>query len=160
MDASVLTAHGEARDDAFYLTALTYGQFLWQQGLVARAILKLNRGFGADLHGKEPVLREWPLPYRPLGWMLRRAPEGVFLGNPRVHFQHLAARMNEPRREQRRWRAWACWALACAVRPEFGADPLHEVEEPTIDLIASRLAAHGHPGESSLWRAALAKPGE
>jgi hypothetical protein len=27
------------------------------------------------------------------------------LRNPRVHFQHYAGRMNEPRREQRRWRA-------------------------------------------------------
>jgi hypothetical protein len=160
MHAGLLTAHGEARDAGFYLTALTYGQFLWQQGLVARAILKLNRGFGADLQGVETVLRDWPLPYLALGWVLRRAPADVFLGNPRVHFQHLADRMNEPRREQRRWRAWACWAITRAVRPEFTGDPRHEVEEPTLALISRQLDAHGLPGETGLWLAALARPGE
>ena len=160
MDAGMLTAHGDARDAGFYRTALTYGQYLWQKGLVARAILKLNRGLGADLRGDEPVLRDWPLPYLALGWFLRNAPSDVFLGNPRVHYQHLADRMNEPRRDQRRWRAWACWALTRAVRPEFPGDPLHEVEEPTLALVSSRLDTHGLPGETALWLAALARPGE
>jgi hypothetical protein len=160
MDAGALTAHGDARNGAFYLTALTYGQYLWQQGLVARAILKLNRGFGADLKGGDPVLRDWPLPYRALGWILRHTPDGVFLGNPRVHFQHLADRMNEPRREQRRWRAWACWALARAVRPELAGDPEHEVQEPAIEQIANRLDAYSLPGETGLWLAALSARGE
>jgi len=151
MDASVLTAHGEVRDGAFFLTALTYGQFLWQQGLVARAILKLNRGFGADLRGDEPVLRDWPLPYAALVWFLRHAPPEVFLGNPRVHFQHLADRMNEPRRDQRRWRAWACWQLTRAARPEFPGDPKHRVAEPTAAEIAAQLELHGIPGERALW---------
>jgi hypothetical protein len=160
MDAGALTAHGPERDAEFYVTALTYGQFLWQKGLVARAVLKLNRGFGADLAGNEAVLRDWPLPYLALGWMLRRAPADVFLGNPRVHFQHLADRMNEPRRDQRRWRAWACWALSRAVRPEFPGDPRHAVEEPALAVISNRLDAHGLPGETGLWLAAMAKPGE
>jgi hypothetical protein len=160
MDAGALTAHGDERDAAFYLTALTYGQYLWRQGLAARAILKLNRGFGADLRNDDPVLREWPLPYLALGWVLRHAPPDVFLGNPRVHFQHLADRMNEPRRDQRRWRAWACWALTCRVRPEFPADPNHEVDEPNLDLVATKLDAHGLTGEADVWRAALARPGE
>ena len=44
---AALSAHGPARDGAFYLTALTYGHYLWQQGQVARAILKLDRALGA-----------------------------------------------------------------------------------------------------------------
>lgn len=152
MDAGALTAHAESRDGAFYLTALTYGQFLWQRGLVARAMLKLNRGFGADLTGNEPVLREWPLPYAAMAWFLRHAPEDVFIGNPRVHFQHLADRMNEPRRDQRCWRAWACWWLSRIVRPEFPGDPTHLVREPTPAEILAALERHGHPGEAEIWR--------
>jgi hypothetical protein len=159
MTAGALTAHGDDRDADFYRTALTYGQYLWQRGSVARAILKLNRGFGADLAASDPVLREWPLPYLALGWVLRQAPADVFLGNPRVHFQHLADRMNEPRRDQRRWRAWACWALTRRVRPEFAGDPRHQVAEPAIEQISDQLAAHGHPGEVALWQAALENPG-
>ena len=155
LDARVLTAHGARRDAAFYQDALAYGQSLWQRGLAARAILKLDRGFGADLPAGDPVLRTHPLPYRALGWILRHAPAGVFLGNPRVHFQHLADRMNEPRREQRRWRAWACWAITRAVRPDLDSDPRHAVAEPSADLIADRLDRFGLPGETAWWRDAL-----
>ncbi len=155
MDASALTAHGVAREGAFYLTALTYGQYLWQRGLVARAMLKLNRALGADLRGDEPELQLWPLPYAAMGWFLRHAPAEVFIGNPRVHFQHLADRMNEPRRDQRRWRAWACWQLTRVVRPEFPGDPNHGVDEPTGEKIFSALRQHGHPHEAERWLGVL-----
>lgn len=156
MDAGGLTAHGAARDAGFYLAALTYGQHLWQRrGLAARAILCLDRALGADLRGDEPVLRDWPLPYAALGWMLRHVPAGVFIGNPRVHYQHLADRMNEPRREQRRWRAWAAWAITRHFRPEFPADPKHVVVEPDRETIASQLVVHGLPGETALWHRSL-----
>ncbi len=69
-------------------------------------------------------------------------------------------RMTEPRREQRAWRAWACWALARAVLPHLPGDPGHEVEEPSLDLIASRLRLHGFPGEDILWRQVLAEAGD
>lgn len=156
MDAAALTAHGEARDGAFYLTALTYGHFLWQRGLAARAILCLDRALGADLRGTEPELQAWPLPYAAMAWFLREAPAGVFIGNPRVHFQHLADRMNEPRRDQRRWRTWACWAIARRVRPEFPADPKHAVVEPDEAAIRRQLEQHGLPGEAELWASTLA----
>lgn len=159
MDAGALTAHGEVRDGAFYLTALTYGQYLWQRGLAARAILCLDRALGADLRGPEPELQAWPLPYAAMGWLLKNTPEGVFIGNPRVHFQHLADRMNEPRRDQRRWRTWACWSIARTVRPEYPADPKHPVVEPDDALIARRLEIHGLPGEALLWLAAKEKAG-
>ena len=155
MDASALTAHGEARDAAFYLTALTYAQDLWQRGLAARAILSLDRALGADLSGDEPVLQTWPLPYRAMAWFLRHTPPGVFIGNPRVHFQHLADRMNEPRRDQRRWRIWACWQICRVVRPEFGPDPKHAVVEPSVDQIAQKLTLHGLPGEALVWQSAM-----
>lgn len=155
MDAGALSAHGAARDAGFYRTALTYGHYLWQNGQAARAILKLDRALLADLRGDEPVLREWPLPYAAMAWLLRHAPTDVFLGNPRVHFQHLADRMNEPRREQRRWRTWACWALCRAVRPEFPADPKHAVVEPALELIAAKLTAHGLPDEAAWWQAVM-----
>ena len=162
MDARALTAHGPAREGAFYVTALTYGQFLWQRGLVARAMLKLNRGLSADLRGDEPELQNWPLPYAAMGWFLCHAPADVFIGNPRVHFQHLADRMNEPRRDQRRWRAWACWEISRVVRPEFPCDPTHAVKEPTRDEIFSALLRHGYPHEAKQWlgvvETSLARP--
>ncbi|MDQ5979264.1 MAG: hypothetical protein QG602_2238 [Verrucomicrobiota bacterium] len=151
MDARALTAHGEDRGAGFYLTALTYAHHLWQRGLAARAVLSLDRALGADLRGEEPVLREWPLPYAAQAWFLRHAPADVFIGNPRVHFQHLADRMNEPRREQRRWRIWACWAICRVVRPEFPSDPKHGVTEPDRSEIARRLELHGIPGEAPFW---------
>lgn len=158
MDAGALTAHGGKRDGIFYLTALTYGQFLWERRLAARAILCLDRALGADLRGDEPELHDWPLPYEAMGWFLRNVPPDIFVGNPRVHFQHLADRMNEPRRDQRRCRAWACWAIARVVRPDWPADPKHRVVEPTSDQIAASLATHGLPGEAELWQAAMKKP--
>lgn len=153
MDAGALAACGSDRGARFYLTALTYGQFLWRRERAARAVLCLDRAFGADLAPDDPVLAAWPLPYAAMAWLLQHTPPATFLGNPRVHFQHLADRMNEPRREQRRWRAWACWALARALRPEWPADPRHRVIEPTARAIAAQLATHGHPGEDVRWQA-------
>src|SRR5688500_18904202 len=92
-----------------------------------------------------------------MGWLIGHTPAGVFLGNPRVHFQHYADRMNEPRREQRRWRAWACWAIARAVRPDLPNDPKHNVVEPTLENIAAALRTYGHPDEDELWRRELAR---
>ena len=155
MDAGALSAHGAERDAAFYLAALTYAQYLWQRGFAARAILKLDRALLSDVRGHEAELCEWPLPYAAMAWFLRHSPPDVFIGNPRVHFQHLADRMNEPRREQRRWRTWACWALARVVRPEFPPDPKHAVVEPAFELIAKKLAEHGIAGENALWQSVL-----
>ena len=64
--------------------------------------------------------------------------------------------MNAPRRDQRRWRAWACWALVRAARPEFAADPRHAVVEPAQAEIYAALQLHGHAGEAQAWEAVLA----
>jgi hypothetical protein len=160
LDWRLLALHRDSHRRAeFYLDCLEYAHALWRRGLAARAILCLDRAFGAELGGTEAVLADWPLPYAALDWMLRAVPPGVFLGNPRVHFQHYAARMNPPRREQRRWRAWACWALARAARPGLGGDDRHPVAEPSIPEIGAGLAVHGHPGEDRRWRAVLGSPG-
>jgi len=144
------------RGPEFYLTCLDYAQVLWQRGLAARALLCLDRAFGAELDGTEPVLRDRPLPYAAMAWCIAHVPDGVFIGNPRVHFQHYADRMNEPRREQRRWRAWACWALTRAVRPALEGDPRHRVEEPSLERITAGLHEHGLHGEVDLWQQVLA----
>jgi hypothetical protein len=140
------------RGGAFYVACLEYAQALWQRGLAARAILCLDRAFGADLRGNEPELERWPLPYAAMAWFIRHVPAGVFIGNPRVHFQHYADRMNEPRREQRRWRAWACWAIVRRVRLDLAADPRHRVVEPTVQEIEAQLRRHGFAGEAELWQ--------
>lgn len=157
LDWRALHIHREdERREDFYHACLEYGQSLWQRKLAARAVLCLDRAFGAELIGHEPVLDEWPLPYAAMAWIVMHTPADVFIGNPRVHFQHFADRMNEPRREQRRWRAWACWALVRTIRPQLSGDPKHQVEEPSFALIGHKLAQYGHPGEAVLWGDTLA----
>ena len=141
-----------ARNGAFYEACLEYGAALWARGLAARAMLCLDRAMGAELRGDEPELAQWPMPYRAVVWLLVHTPPEVFIGNPRVHFQHYADRMNAPRREQRQARAWACWALVRAARPEWPADPKHRVTEPSLEEIDTALTRHGLPGETALWR--------
>ncbi len=145
----------DVRGGEFYFSCLEYGHAQWQRGLAARALLCLDRAFSAELRGDESVLARWPLPYEAMAWCIAQTPPEVFIGNPRVHFQHYADRMNEPRRDQRCWRAWACWALTRVVRPEFPADPRHIVEEPDEERIAAGLDAHGLAAETALWRAVM-----
>lgn len=153
MDWRVYQGHGKSRGAGFYGTNLEYGHALWQQRMPARAILCLDRAMGAELNVGEPVLGSWPMPYAAMAWIMREVPRDLFCGNPRVHFQHYADRMNEPRRTLRQWRAWACWALAREVRPELPGDPKHQVEEPPLGEIAKGLTTHGLPGEAELWQA-------
>lgn len=155
MDWRAFNGHGDERGAGFYGTALEYGQFLWMGGRVARAILCLDRAMGADLAGDEAVVSSWPMPYAAMAWLMAHTPEGVFTGNPRVHFQHYADRMNEPRRAQRQARAWACWALARRVRPDLPGDPRHAVEEPSEAAVAASLGRWGLPGEASEWQRVL-----
>ena len=152
LDWRALHSFREAERGAeFYRACLEYGHALWLQRYAARSLLCLDRALGADLKGNEAVLRSHPLPYAAMAWLIAHTPADLFLGNPRVHFQHYADRMNEPRREQRRWRAWACWALARTVRPDLPADPRHDVTEPTAEEIQRNLERHGITGEAALW---------
>jgi hypothetical protein len=159
LGADCLTALAGDRGPAFYHTALLYSQSLWLQGYPARAILLLNRAMGCDLRGDEPVLKQWPLPYLAVAWILRNHLPEHFIGNPRRHWQHLATRMVEPRKELRTWRAWACWRMACLILPDMPADEeqiaREGVQEPDEEEIAAKLEQLGIPGETEIWREAL-----
>jgi hypothetical protein len=144
------------RGERFYHACLEYAHSLWLRRYPARAILCLDRAMGASLSGSEPVLGEWPMPYAAMAWFMTHTPRDVFIGNPRIHFQHYADRMNEPRREQRKWRAWACWAIARRVMRELPGDPRHRVDEPTLHDIEVHLRRHGLPGEAAHWRSIIA----
>ncbi len=147
---------GKDRGPDFYVRALEVAQSLWLQGLPAQSMLLINRAFGSDLNGGEAVLKEWPIPYEAMAWVMANREEDYFIGNPRRHFQHLATRMVEPRRQQRSWRAWGCWYLACSIFPDYPADEkqIREegVREPEEREIFAALSEHGLPGESQLWQ--------
>ena len=151
MDWRCLNRFNKHYGSDFYLTALRYGHYLWLRFKCARALLSVDRALLSDLEGSEPVLRDWPLPYRAIQWLLQNHPADRFIGNPRVHYQHLADRMPEPRRLQRRWRAWAGWYIARQTMPELPADPKHTVEEPSREHIKENLKRYGIPGEAELW---------
>jgi hypothetical protein len=157
LDWRELHRHGAGRGGDFYLSALVYGHYLWQRGQAARALLAVDRALLAAVRGDEPVLAQWPLPYRALRWMMTHAHPTTLVGNPRVHFQHLAGRMRGARALQRRARAWAAWHLARRANPAWPGDVLHAVREPAVDETAAHLTRHGIPGEAELWRAALAE---
>jgi len=156
LDWRTLHQHrGDHRGSEFYLACLEYGQSLWQRRLAARAILCLDRAMGAELEGRKEILKQWPIPYAAMAWILKRTPTDLLVGNPRVHFQHYADRMNEPRRDQRRWRAWACWAIARKVHPEWPSDPKHRVVEPTTTEIEQNLTRFGFNDEVAQWQQVL-----
>lgn len=159
LDWRVLHACGTQRGGVFYLRCLEYAQNLWRRGLAARAILCLDRALFADLQGAEAELALHPLPYPALAWILRQTPAGVFLGNPRVHYQHLAARLRGPRAVLKSTRAWACWHIVRQAKPDLPADPRHTVHEPSFSEIEALLAAGGLPGEKEHWRRACALAG-
>jgi hypothetical protein len=156
MDWRDLHRHGANRGAEFYWSALTFGQHLWQRGLAARALLAVDRALLADLRPGEKVLIEWPLPYRALRWIMTHADPAALVGNPRVHYQHLAGRVQGERVEQRRARAWAAWHLARLANPAWPGDPRHAVNEPVVEEILIQLREHGLPGEIAAWQSACA----
>ena len=83
-----------------------------------------------------------------------------FIGNPRRHWQHLATRMVEPRKQLRTARAWGCWYLSRLVLPDYPADELQiqreGVSEPTPEDIADQISELGLPGELQVWQRAVA----
>ena len=150
---------GDDRGPTFYEAALNYGHSLWLRGLPARGILLLNRAMGCDLEGDEEILQQWPIPYEAMVWILQSHRIEQFIGNPRRHWQHLATRMVEPRKQQRTARAWACWYLSRLVLPDYPADELQiereGVEEPNRTEVESWLSELGLPGELEVWRKAV-----
>lgn len=147
--------HGKDRGPTFYEAALTCGQSLWRQGLPAQAMLQINRAFGADVSENDEILETYPLPYAAMAWVMCERTEDQFIGNPRRHFQHLATRMVEPRKELRTWRAWACWWMSRLVFPDYPADDEQieneGIEEPSVEQISMHLRELGPPGEVEIW---------
>ncbi len=146
---------GNLRDEQFYLTALTYGQVLWQKGYTARAILALARGLYADLPSKCAVLGCWPLPYLAITWMVREHPDDGFLGNPKISFQHQAARIRGERALIKSARAWATWYLISTIRHDLPDDPAIPTSRQNEAFILGALRKHGLTGESETWKTAL-----
>ncbi len=158
LTAACLRAFGKQdRGAEFYERALQYAQSLWMRGYPAQALLLVNRALGSAVEPTDAVLARWPLPYPAVVWLLRHHGAGQFIGNPRRHYQHLATRMVPPRQELRRWRAWACWQLACTLRPEFPADEqqleTEHLTEPSPQEIFHHLSQLGHPTEATDWQA-------
>jgi hypothetical protein len=155
LDWRCLNAWRGRYGEDFYQVALTYGNTLWVRGMSARAVLAVDRALIADVPEDSPVLEQWPLPYRALVWMLVHNPPDTFIGNPRVHYQHLADRVKGERADQKKWRCWAMWALTRHHCPAYESDPKHEVEEPGLATIAAGLENYGLAGEVALWEAAF-----
>ena len=153
--AASMKKFGDDRGKEFYCAALACAQSLWMQGLPAQSILLLNRAFGADHFSDLSMCDRWPLPYAAMSWVMRNRSEDQFIGNPRRHFQHLATRMVEPRKQIRTWRAWACWYLSCQIFPDYPADEKQiaeeKISEPAFEEIRAELQENGIPGEAELW---------
>lgn len=148
--------HRVRKGEAFYQAALCYAQSLWREGKPAQAILQINKAFMSDLIGDEDVLKRFPPPYAPLVWMLSNRPNGVFVGNPVRHFQHLATRVSGERKEIRSWRAWACFHLSRRILPEDGypLDRIQMEEErlriPSWIDVLTAVSALGWDGEGTV----------
>ena len=141
--------------EAFYLTALSYGHYLWLKGYSGRAILAITRALYANLPAEAEVLREWPLPYRALHWIVANHPSQDYPGNPRISFQHQATRLRGDRVALRRARAWAVWKLICSAKPELPADTTQGIKQPTLGEIEQRIVEHGHLNEVQIWQSAF-----
>ncbi len=155
LDYRHIRQSGADRGPGFYLRCLEYAQFLWLNDTPARCLLAVDRALFADLNGDEEPLLNWPLPYAAVAWILLQAPGQAFIGNPRIHFQHLADRVRDPSRPIKKWRSWACWHIVGRCRPELEGDDRHKVEPPTESEVAHALEEHGIPGETALWKETL-----
>lgn len=150
---------GRDRSQKFYDTALHYAQSLWLEGFPARALLLVNRALSCRL--PDVSLQTPDKPYHAIAWMLHHRPEGLFIGNPRRHYQHLATRMVEPHKELRVWRAWACWHLSkCLLdEAEYPADEKQIREDLVIEPrradIAEALKSHSPCDDLPAWEEAL-----
>ena len=157
LDWSHLHECGSDRGSVFYHRCLVYAQYLWVNSTPARSLLAVDRALLAPINGDEPEVRNWPLPYAAVAWILRHADPDLFLGNPRAHYQHLADRVRGPGHEIKRWRSWACWHLVRAVRPDFEGDPHHQVIIPAASAVTAGLNTFGIPGETAFWKKTLAE---
>ena len=135
MDYRDLRQYRQNQGAAFFETAMKYANFLWYNGLPARAILAMDRALFTNLKELDKKWQSLELPYSALIWFLKNPQKDKFLGNPRVHYQHLADRVRGERKEIKQWRTWACWYLTCKAIPELEPDVSHVFIEPTLDTL-------------------------
>lgn len=128
---------------SFFEIAMAYANLLWKQELPARALLAMDRALYADLKVTDEILSKWDIPYSALIWFLKNPQEGKFVGNPRVHYQHLADRVKGDREDIKRWRTWACWYLTCKADPMLTPDSSHAFTEPSLEDIIFGLKSFG-----------------
>ncbi len=148
----------ELRDgdwEAYYFKALQYGHYLWINGHAGRAILAVTRALYTDLPADAPILKNWPLPYAALHWIVQHHDSDHFPGNPRISFQHQATRLRRQPVVRLRARAWAVWALICDARPSLPGDGKQGITEPSLMEIEQSLKDHGRPNEARIWIQAL-----
>lgn len=162
-DYTLTRRHGDSKGAEFYQDALRYAQSQWIAGKPAQAILQLDKAWMADLLPEDPVLIDFPPPYRALVWILRNsAGDGCgYLGNPVRHFQHLASRMSGPRAAIRSSRAWLCFHLAetvlpAPIRPRDGRQLAREgLWIPGFAQALNRVARDGWKNEASIAEASI-----
>ena len=155
-----LHALGTDRGPRFHHAALAYAQGMWLANFPAKALLLVSRAQSCRLE-EVSLLTEGAMPYHAVAWIVHHRPAGRFIGNPRLHYQHLASRMVEPHRELRRWRAWACWYLTRELlsEAEFPSDTRQIRAESTVEPrraeIAQQLDALSPSNDRSAWESAL-----
>lgn len=157
MSHRCLTELKDAERDVFYLTALKYGHYLWLHGHSGRSILAITRALYADVSKDADILKQWPLPYSALKWIVANHQTDDFPGNPRISFQHQATRLRGDRQALRRARAWAVWALIRKAKPNLSGDSAQGIEEPSLKYIEATLNSIGYPNETTIWKTALNK---
>jgi hypothetical protein len=116
-------------------------------------LLALTRALYDELDGTEEILKEHPLPYRAMSWILQHHSSDDFPGNPRLSYQHQAMRIRGHRKEIRQARAWAVWALVCQIRQHLPGDTT--MKELSLEEIAESLETFGLPQECELWRSCM-----
>jgi hypothetical protein len=126
---------------AAYRVNLEYAQWLWQHGLPARAILAMDKALFLCLPINHPEVQHNPLPYAATLWVMTHAKANHFLGNPRVHYQHLADRVRGCKACQKALRAWACWHLVCRWRPDLPGDDQHSFRAPDWEATCTFIGA-------------------
>lgn len=151
-DLQIARMHGP---ESAYRVNLQYAQWLWQHGLPARAILAMDKALFLCLSMSHPAVQANPLPYAALVWIVRNAKVDQFLGNPRIHYQHMADRVRGCKACQKAIRAWACWHLVCHWRPDLPADEQHAFSAPDWPATCASVAEFFGEAEGKCLEAML-----
>ena len=156
LNASHTLKHRKECAELFYLSCLELSQSYWIQGKQAQSILQINKALMADIDDFKNFS-----PYMALSWLLKNRRNGEFLGNPVLHFQHLATRMSGLRKDLRIYRAWACFYISKYILPskEFPED-LDQISKeslvfPDINEVYSKLNVTGLLSECDFFLEAL-----